>query len=231
MEQNNSHQLYQYFVSLHISENLPNGISALNPYADPEVLRVNKLFFDNFYNDMAPRILLFGINPGRFGSGLTGIGFTDPITLEDSLSIPNQFEKKPELSATFIHKMIQSFGGAKDFFKTFLLTAVSPLGFIQQGININYYDDKELQKALLPFIKRNIQKQYDITGGLEICGCIGQGTNLKFLKELNAELKLFRKIVPLPHPRWVMQYRRKEVGEQIQKYITVLKNLKKEAHL
>ncbi|RMF23421.1 MAG: DUF4918 domain-containing protein, partial [Bacteroidetes bacterium] len=31
-------------------------------------------------------------------------------------------------------------------------------------------------------------------------------------------LQLFERIVPLPHPRWVMQYRRKRLSEFVEAY-------------
>jgi len=35
---------------------------------------------------------------------------------------------------------------------------VSPLGFTKNGINLNYYDDKELLLAVAPFITDSIKK-------------------------------------------------------------------------
>lgn len=216
-------KLFSFFTQLKIKAKLPEEIEILNPYCNPEVLNINKEFYNKYYNDKNNRILLLGINPGRFGAGVTGIAFTDPINLEKALNINNNFEKKPELSATFIHQAIRNYGGYKPFFNKFLLTAVSPLGFVKNGININYYDDKELLKDTLPFIKETLKIQYDITGNQKFCGCIGQGTNYKFLRELNMEMKLFKQIIPLPHPRWVMQYRRKELDKYINKYSENLK--------
>ena len=49
---------------------------------------------------------------------------------------------------------------------------------------------------------------------------LGFQHKLKFIKDLinhlsllNIELNLFDEIIPLPHPRWVMQYRRKSINK------------------
>jgi len=49
------------------------------------------------------------------------------------------------------------------------------------------------------------------------CFCIGGDKNLKFFSALNEEHNFFKTIIPLPHPRFIMQYRRKF----IQKYINI----------
>ncbi|PIQ29310.1 MAG: hypothetical protein COW63_13845 [Bacteroidetes bacterium CG18_big_fil_WC_8_21_14_2_50_41_14] len=51
---------------------------------------------------------------------------------------------------------------------------------------------------------------------------MGQGKNFDYLKMLNDEFHLFKKIVPLPHPRWVMQYKRKELDFWINETIQLL---------
>ena len=66
--------------------------------------------------------------------------------------------------------------------------------------------------------------QQQISFGLrtDICFCIGEGENLKYLQKLNAEYKWFDKIESLPHPRFVMQYRLKRKEEYIGKYLKSL---------
>lgn len=204
---------------------MPKGVEILNPYVNSEVLEINKTFFNKYYNDTNPRILLLGINPGRLGAGLTGIGFTDPFALENNLGIANSFSKKQELSATFVHKVINAYGGAEEFFGKFLISAVSPLGYIKDGININYYDLPNLEKATKTFISETMQKQHALSGGVRTCICIGQGKNLKYLQNVNKELDLFDTIHKLGHPRWVMQYKRKELDMHINNYVELLKSL------
>ena len=69
------------------AESVPKSIQILDPYSNKESVRVTKLFYKKFFNDHNKRILLFGINPGRLGGGLTGIPFTDPYHLEKSCGI------------------------------------------------------------------------------------------------------------------------------------------------
>jgi hypothetical protein len=51
---------------------------------------------------------------------------------------------------------------------------------------------------------------------------MGQGKNFEYLTMLNTEMRLFKKIVALPHPRWVMQYRRKELDFWLNETIQLL---------
>jgi hypothetical protein len=214
-------KLFNFYKDLDLSLQIKTGIQVLNPYKENSVLNINKSFYSNFYADNNTRILILGINPGRFGAGITGISFTDPIQLDQHLGFKNPFDKKPELSATFIHDAIREYGGPKKFYSKFHLSAVSPLGFVKNGININYYDDNDLLTEVKPFIIKSIFKQLEILGNRSICICIGQGKNLDFLKKLNQDYKWFEKIEILPHPRWILQYRRKQKNEFIQKYIRI----------
>jgi hypothetical protein len=219
---NKATDYYNFFTQLHISAALPKNVEVLNPYVNQEVLDVNRLFYNKFYSDTHTRVLVLGINPGRFGAGITGIAFTDPIELEQNLGIKNTFEKKAELSAGFIHKAINAFGGPEEFYAKFLVSAISPLGFIKNGININYYDQKDLQESTQAFIEQSISNQHLLTGKIRACICVGQGKNLKYLHELNSKLDLFDEIIPLGHPRWIMQYRRKEYQQHVNSYIDTL---------
>jgi hypothetical protein len=49
--------------------------------------------------------------------------------------------------------------------------------------------------------------------------CLGTGKNYKFLLQLNEEHNWFDVIVPLEHPRYIMQYKSSRVEEYIQKYL------------
>ncbi len=206
-------RIIQYYSNLSIDVNLPEGINVLNPYADNSVLEICKQFYDKYYNDTHGRVIILGINPGRFGAGITGIPFTDPVVLENECGIKNSFAKRSEISSEFIYKLIGRMGGPKHFYRHFYIGSVSPLGFVKDGKNFNYYDSKELMKALKPFIISNLVKQIGLGINSRKCYCLGQGKNYDYLKLLNLELKLFDEIIPLPHPRWVMQYRRKKLDE------------------
>jgi len=214
-----SQKVLDFNFNLDIKDVLPSGISFMNPYLDPEVVRVNLLFYEKYYNDINDRILILGINPGRHGGGVTGLSFTDPVILENDCGIVNSFKKRGELSAQFVYETIYAFGGPETFFSKFLLSSICPLGFMKDGKNYNYYEDKSLQEAIMPFIKKTIVQQIDLGIDRSVCICYGEGKNYKFLDKLNRELGLFKKILPLPHPRFIMQYRRKRKDEFIKNYL------------
>jgi len=198
---------------------LPKGIEILFPQQNKEVMKVVETFFHKFYGDTNPRHLIFGINPGRFGAGTTGINFTAPKQLKEFCGIDHCFKPQTELSAEFIYESILAFGGVKKFYENYFITSVSPLGFVKNGVNLNYYDDKDLQYAVTPFIINNIQKQIALGFRTDLCICIGGDKNLKFFSALNDKYEFFDEIVPLPHPRFIMQYRRKQKENYIQEYL------------
>ncbi len=212
-------QVIQFHLQLKQPEKLPSGVVALNPYLDTEGQRVFKIFFQKYYLDSTFRHYLFGINPGRFGAGLTGISFTDPIRLARDCGIDNTFPPRPELSSEFIYQVINAMGGPTDFFKHFYLTAISPLGFVKDQININYYDDKKLQLIIEPFAIRCIDAQVEFGCHRDVGICIGQGQNYLYFQKLNKQYGWFKKLSALPHPRWVMQYRRKQFSRYVDEYV------------
>ena len=214
-----------FYSSLRIKTSLPAGSIILNPYDNPAVQIIVSDFFKSFYNDKQERVILLGINPGRFGAGITGITFTDPVRLEKDCHIPNPFEKRTELSSRFIYDVISNYGGCQAFYQRFFLSAVSPLGFIRDGRNLNYYDDRDLEKACGEFIESSLRDQLKLGIRSDKAICLGEGKNMKYLERLNRELRLFEEIIPLPHPRWIMQYRFKGKEAFIGKYLEVLQRI------
>ncbi len=213
----------KFYQSLDLSKHkLPEGVEVLNPYQDKTALGLTQKFFTKFYSDINPRKIIIGINPGRFGGGMTGIPFTDPIRLETHCGITNDLPKKPELSSDFIYRMLSAFGGPEKFYGKYFISSVSPLGFTKDGRNLNYYDIKELQAAVQPFIIESIKKQLKFGLSTEVAFCLGEGQNFKFLQALNKEHQFFGEIVPLPHPRFIMQYRRKRLEEFVDRYLKEL---------
>ena len=214
-----AHQLYRYYCSLQPQQNLPHSIQWLYPQQEPEVRKVVKSFLQKYFNDTGKRSLLLGINPGRLGAGITGVNFTAARQLTEECGIPHPFGKGSELSAEFIYAMITAYGGPVKFYSRFFIGSVCPLGFVKNGKNINYYDDKELLRAVEPFIVDSIQKQCDLGFDKRNCFCIGGEKNYKYLHALNLKYGWFDEITPLPHPRFIMQYRRKQVAAYIQLYL------------
>ena len=219
-----SYAILDFYKKLQPGFDLPKGVLIMNPFSDAGAWALTSAFYEKFYDDTHPRQFIFGINPGRFGGGVTGIPFTDPIRLENECGIKNELAKKTELSSIFIYAVIEAYGGAEKFYRDFFITALSPLGFTKDGLNLNYYDDKELLKDSKPFIVDCIRKQLDtIATNTDHCFCLGEGTNYKFFNKLNEEYKFFKEIIPLPHPRWIMQYRRKKLAEFVELYVKKLK--------
>lgn len=214
--------------SLHYEGQLPAGIRILNPLKDNDYAsELSAAFYHKFYNDNHQRRLILGINPGRFGAGATGIPFTDPKRLVEFCEIPFNGKVLHEPSSVFVYDVIQAFGGPTTFYSMFYIHSVCPLGFVKvdekgKETNYNYYDSKELQASMLGFIVENLRKQLEMNISREVCYCLGTGQNASFLTKLNEEYQFFKRIVPLDHPRFVMQYRSKSKQEYVEKYLRLL---------
>src|SRR5699024_1529755 len=183
-----------------------------------------------FFNDQQKRKLIVGINPGRFGAGITGVPFTDTKRLAKYCNIHIENFKTHEPSSVFVYEVIQAFGGVEKFYNNFFINSVCPLGFIQKNqkgnwINRNYYDDLILYKTVKPFIISSLKKQISLGIDNSVVFSFGK-KNAKFLKEINKEEKLFKKIIPLPHPRYIMQYQFKNKSFFQKKYVEELNQYK-----
>lgn len=209
---------------------LPPGVGVLDPLHGEhgaEVRRIVELFHRKYFSDERPRKLMLGINPGRLGAGSTGLCFTDTKRCESDLGIPVHGIRTHEPSSDFFYRMVRAAGGAEAFYHAVYVQAVCPLGFVKDGpkgtpVNLNYYDDLALQRAVTPFIGRWLR---DLAGTGMRTGtvyCIGTGKNLAFLQRLNADLKLFDRIVALEHPRYVIQYKTRSMDLYIDKYLQAL---------
>jgi len=218
-----SDSLIHFYQSLQPPKNLPKDIKILFPQKDHQVIEIIKKFFEKYFNDTKPRRLMFGINPGRYGAGITGVNFTAPRQLKEKCRIDHHLGLTSELSAEFIYDMINEYGGVKKFYTNWFIGSVCPLGFIKNGKNINYYDEKKLMEAVTPFIIDCINKQLAIGFSTDKCLCIGGEKNFKFLSGLNNEYKWFKEIVPLPHPRFILQYRRKQKDQYIHQYLSAMR--------
>lgn len=208
---------------------LPPNIHVLNPFQGENsetIWPIVEAFYQKFYADTEPRTLILGINPGRLGAGSTGLPFTDTKRLNDDCCIPFTTFQTHEPSSVFVYDVIRAFGGPTTFYKQFYIGSVCPLGFTTPGkngpVNINYYDDKELEKAVTPFIIESINKQLDFGLNREVIFVLGTGKNFKFLQKLNESEKFAAKLIPLEHPRFVMQYRAKQKEAFVEKYLREL---------
>jgi hypothetical protein len=218
-------RIIQFNKQLHFTGTLPEGIRIMNPFR--ENLQVNAIvdqFYRKFYNDNDKRHLVLGINPGRFGGGVTGIPFTDSKRLRDICGINYEGKETHEPSSVFVYEMIAAFGGPTEFYKHIYINSLCPLGFtlIKEGgkeINYNYYDSKYLTAAVYDFMIENIKKQIGLGSQTDTCFCFGTGKNETFLRKVNDKYGFFNKIVALEHPRFIMQYKAKSKRQYIDKYI------------
>ena len=210
---------------LEFTGTLPDGIRIMNPFKESELAPiVSEQFYRKYYNDHHPRHLILGINPGRFGSGMTGVSFTDPKRMVNQCQIPYPGPMAHEPSSEYVYEMINAFGGISKFYEQFYIHSVCPLGFtIATGngkeVNYNCYDMPQLQKAVYPFIIENIQKQIELGFETDVCFCFGKGKNEAFLRKLNEEKNVFKQIIALEHPRYIMQYKSKTKQDYIAKYL------------
>jgi hypothetical protein len=223
-------KIISFYSELEFHGTLPDGISIMNPFMEnPEIIPSISQFYNRFYTDEKSRNIILGINPGRFGAGVTGIPFTDTTRLKEKcgLSIPGL--KTFETSSVFFYEMIDCYGGPDKFYSDYYISSVVPLGFTSlnkngKQVNYNYYDSKKLADAVHDFIVDSLTRQLQFGIERDTCFCLGTGKNYKFLLNLNDKLKMFNKIVPLEHPRYVMQYRSKQKHIYISKYIKELIN-------
>lgn len=215
-----------FYENLREPANLPPGVSALNPYRTPEVQRIGREFYGTFFNDDQPRVYVLGINPGRFGAGVTGISFTTPQNLKRYCGIDNNLPPSPELSSRFIYQVVEAFGGAASFYSHFFLSALYPLALVKDGrnagpVNYNFYDDRATTEALWPAITDSVRQQLQFGARRDVAICLGR-KNEQFLKRLNAENGFFERVLTLDHPRYILQYKSKATDNYINQYINTL---------
>ncbi|MDR3680653.1 MAG: DUF4918 family protein [Flavipsychrobacter sp.] len=215
--------------SLHLEQVLPHHIQAMNPFAEQgsKALLFSDIFYDKFYGDRRKRKLILGINPGRFGGGITGVPFTDFKRMRDKCGIDTLGETSHEPSSEFVYAMIEALGTVAAFYSQFYINSLCPLGFITEKpggkwVNYNYYDDAALYQAVKPFMIDSIRRMIDLGAYTDECFCLGV-KNALYFRDINKEYGFFDKITELPHPRFIVQYKRKEMDKYIQEYKDKLK--------
>ena len=212
-----------FLTTLSIDGVLPEGIEVLFPYSNDEVRRVVHEMCIRYYTSHGPRIGVWGINPGRFGAGLTGLAFTDPWAVEHDLGIPTSVTGRREMSAEFISRVIEAYGGATEFYRDVFLSALSPLGFIRKGANINFYDDPELERTMTPLIISWMRKVFDAGVRKDTTILLGSGKLRSFMENKVREQIGVSEVIYLDHPRYIMQYRRSQVGDYVRLYVETMR--------
>lgn len=208
---------------------LPEGIRVMNPFKEnAEALEVSSAFYRKYYSDQRKRHLILGINPGRFGAGVTGIPFTDTKRLVEKCGLHISNLSTHEPSSVFVYTVIEAWGGPEKFYGDFYINSVSPLGFVQTNdkgreVNFNYYDNRELQEALYDYMLHSVKTHIGLGIHTEVCFCLGSGKNFHFLQKLNADHGLFDQVIPLDHPRFVMQYRSRQMPDYVERFVETLR--------
>jgi hypothetical protein len=218
--------LLHFLSTFPLPTNLPAGVTAQSPFREPAVQALLSRFANKFYADSQPRVALLGINPGRLGMGRTGVAFTDPAALTELCGIENTLPRqRPELSTEFIYKVVTEMGGPAAFYQHFYLGSIYPLVLLREGLNYNYYDSPALTKALWPDMRLSLRQQVQDLGlRADVAVSLGK-RNGTFLQRLNDELGLFEKIITLDHPRYLMQYRRRDTDANVARYVEALGDL------
>lgn len=220
-------RVLRFFRKVNYKGELPEGIEIMNPYKDQDVMVFVQQFYHKYYDDNNKRRLILGINPGRLGAGATGIPFTDPKRLIEKCGIQYEGKLLHEPSSVFVYEMVDAYGGAAAFYGDYYISSVCPLGFVKvdaqgKATNYNYFDSKELIATLQDFIDRNIREQIKMGCYTDKVYCLGYSKNYQFLSQLNKEKRYFGEIVPLEHPRFIMQYKSKEKDRYIADYLKKL---------
>jgi hypothetical protein len=215
--------------SLDLDLILPDGIRVMNPFKEnKEALAVSSAFYRKYYNDNQKRHLILGINPGRFGAGVTGVPFTDTKRLSEKCGLQISNLSTHEPSSVFVYEVIAAYGGPETFYGDFYINSISPLGFVKTNdkgreVNFNYYDSRELQEVLYDYMLQSVKTHISMGIHTDVCFCLGSGKNFRFLQKLNLDHKFFEKLIPLDHPRFVMQYRSKQMHEYVEKFVRILR--------
>ena len=216
-------KVLQFYSNLSEPRKLPEGVHVLNPYTEKVVWDTVTSFYTKYFNDTKKRVFIFGINPGRLGAGATGVPFADTSVLE-ACGIETKVPKTTESSATFVADVISKYGGPESFYSDFFITNTCPFGFIKEGVNFNYYDDRACLQTLMPYIQKTLKQQKEF--GAHCVGIVfGKGKNFQFIKKLNDSQMFFDTLVPLEHPHFIMQYRRRRVDEYQKAYLETFRDV------
>lgn len=214
----------------HEALDLPAGFKIVNPFTGDQkeqVKRITMAFYQKYYNDNRTRRLILGSSPARRGSAVTGVPFEDAEHLQSETGIFIDKFYVNKSSSGFLFDVINEYGGCKKFYSDFYMNFVCPLGIVRTNskdkeVNCNYYENKKLQDSLYSFIVSSIYSQIDFGIDTSVCYCIGSGENYSFLSKINQIHGFFQNIVPLEHPRFIMQYNSKRKEEFVEKYLNAL---------
>lgn len=214
-----------------ISVELPVGFKTINPFYGnpPKIKEITTLFYQKYYNDRKKRRLILGSSPARRGTAVTGVPFEDAMHLQRETGILIDKFYINKSSSGFLYEVIEKYGGCEKFYADFYMNFVCPLGIVKinakgHEVNCNYYENMKLQRTLNSLIISSIQAQVDFGIDTTVCYCIGSGENYTYLSQMNKKYYFFDNIIPLEHPRFIMQYNLKNKDMFVNKYLNALNN-------
>lgn len=218
-------RLTRFLTEFPLPPPLPENVQAYSPYHEPTPRALFTEFARRYYQGEQPRVALLGINPGRLGNGRTGVAFTDPVALA-AWGIENDLPRRREPSSEFVQAVVQAMGGPQKFYQHFFLGSLYPLVLLREGLNYNFYDSPAVTAALWPSIQEAVRRQTTEVGlARHAAICLGR-RNGQYFTRLNQELQLFDQLHILDHPRFLMQYKRRALAENVARYVEVLESVK-----
>jgi len=225
-------KILEFYDSLkNIDINLPEKYRLINPFAganQQQITQITQRFYRQHYHDNKRRFMILGSSPARRGTALTGVPFEDVNYLQKYTRISLDAFGANKRSSSFLYEVMEEYGGRQNFYKQFYMSFVCPLGIENINLkgnwaNCNYYENAVLKKCLHTFIVDSLRRQIDFNIDTTVCFCIGSGENFKFLTNINNEQHFFDAIVPLEHPRFIMQYNSNRKEEFMQKYVNIFR--------
>ena len=207
---------------------LINSLTGANQRQIAQITQITHRFYHRYYHDNKRRFMILGSSPAQRGTALTGVPFEDVNHLQEDTGIFINAFGANKRSSSFLYEVMEKYGGRQKFYKQFYMSFVCPLGIEKinlkgNWVNCNYYENAVLKKCLYPFIVDSLRRQIDFNIDTTVCFCIGSGENFKFLTNINNKHHFFDTIVPLEHPRFIMQYNADRKEEFMQKYVNIFR--------
>ena len=200
---------------------MPNGTVLHNPFLDRARQQAITEFYKKFFEDNAPRVHLYGINPSRINDSSTGVHYTDGYALDAFCGIPNSFSKGRELTSRFFYQVVERAGGATVFYKRVFAWALMPISITRFGEYKNFYET-DIVEFFLGSVKENIEWVRDkVTSDGRVI-ILGTGDNKDAFEKLEGFPFEYENVYYLPHPRWVLQYHSSDAEKYIDLYLEAL---------
>jgi hypothetical protein len=210
----------EFYKNFEKPDGLPKNVVIHNPFEDAARREAIEAFYEKFFADTQVRVHILGINPSKLTSTSTGVNYTDGFALASYCGIDNQFSKSRELTSDFFYRVVQAMGGAGQFYERIFAWAMMPLSITNNGNYTNYYDLIE-NIGVEEIVRKNISwiSKLPSTGKAVI---LGSGENMKYFQSLEGSPFGYNEVIYLPHPRWILQYNRKNIDKYLKMYIDAL---------